>query len=84
MSFFFHHPQETQMKCPHCHEDICSGERTLFMGEQPFHRNCWIRILIGPTQKDKRGITARQEADAVVVAWQKRVRLGLSPQSVER
>lgn len=47
------------------------------MGEQAFHRNCWIRKFIRPAEDDTRGLTVRQEADAAVLAWEKKRTLDL-------
>ena len=69
MSFLFHRQRAAETNCPHCHEEIRAGETTLFMAEQAFHRNCWIRRIVGPIEIDRQGMTARQEADAAVLAW---------------
>jgi len=57
--------------CPHCHEDIAAKDPTLVIGGRSFHRNCWIRELIGPTEKRNPGKTKRQETDAAVSAWRR-------------
>lgn len=73
----FQHQRETQMKCPHCGEEVCEGEPKVSMGEEAFHRNCWIRKFIRPAEEDTRAMTVRQEADAAVSAWEKRRALDL-------
>lgn len=65
------------MTCPHCGEDVCAEEPKVLMGEQAFHRNCWIRKFIRPAEDDTRGLTVRQEADAAVLAWEKKRTLDL-------
>jgi hypothetical protein len=69
MRFFFHRQPVLETNCPHCHEEIRDGETALFIAEQAFHRNCWIRRIVGPVEIDSQGMTARQEADAAVFAW---------------
>ena len=59
----FRHPQEATAKCPHCHEDILKKEPTLFIGKQPFHRNCWIQRIMGPAEKYGQGIPVRQDTE---------------------
>ena len=68
----FQHPRTVPTKCPHCHEDIRDHQATLFMGDQQFHRNCWIRAIIGPTQSRAPGISTRKDGDAADSAWEKR------------
>jgi len=65
---------EVPTKCPHCHEDVCESEPRLVVGEKPFHRNCWVREIIGPTENRTQGVTLRQEADASVSAWENKRR----------
>ena len=64
--------REETIVCPHCHEDVLEDEATLFVGGRPFHRNCWVRQIIGPTKNQTQGLTVRQEADAAVMAWERR------------
>jgi len=66
----FHRQRDVPTKCPHCHEDVRENESRLFVGENPFHRNCWIRGIIGPTENRTLGATIRQEANAAVSAWE--------------
>ena len=64
--------REATIVCPYCHEDVLEDEAPLLVGGRPFHRNCWVRQIIGPTKSRTRGMTVRQEADAAVMAWEKR------------
>jgi hypothetical protein len=73
MFFQISHPQrEATIVCPYCREDVLEEEPTLFVGGRPLHRNCWVRQIIGPTKNRNQGMTMRQEADATVLAWEKR------------
>ena len=58
--------------CPYCREDVLEEESALFVGGRSFHRNCWVRQIIGPTSNRTQGLTVRQEADAAVMAWERR------------
>jgi len=62
----FQPTRSASTKCPHCHEDIRDHEMTLFFADVVFHRNCWIRAIIGPTQNGDRGINTRKKAEAAV------------------
>jgi len=64
--------REETMACPYCHEDVLEEDSTLFVGGRPFHRNCWVRQIISPTENRTRGLTVRQEADAAVMAWERK------------
>ena len=64
--------REATIACPYCYEDVLEDESTLCIGGRPFHRNCWVRQIIGPTKNPNQGMTKRQEADAAVSAWEKR------------
>lgn len=66
----FQHPQQATVKCPRCHQDICDQEPELFIGEQPFHRNCWIRRIMGPAENYGRGMPIRK--DAMISVLEKR------------
>src|SRR5262250_2024966 len=66
----FHRQRQVAPKCPHCHEVVQENEPRLFVGERPFHRNCWVREIIGPIESRTLGMTARQEANAAVKAWE--------------
>ena len=68
----FQSQQEAATVCPYCREDVLEDEPQLFMGERPFHRNCWVRQIVGPTKNRTQGMTVRQEADAAVLAWETR------------
>lgn len=47
------------------------------MVDRAFHRNCWIRKFIRPTEEGTQEMTVRQEANAAVSAWEKRRALDL-------
>jgi len=66
----FHRQRDIPRQCPHCREDVRENEPRVFVGERPFHRNCWVREIIGPTENRTVGMTARQEANAAVKAWE--------------
>jgi len=63
------HQREAKQKCGRCHELIRDGETMLLIGARPFHRNCGIYLLIGPIQIRE---SSRLEADAAVLAWEKK------------
>ena len=60
----FQHPREDTVKCPHCHQDIRDHERRLFIGEQPFHRNCWIHRIMGPAENYGQGMLILKDRTA--------------------
>lgn len=37
-----------KVKCARCHEDIKVDRMTLFVGDQPYHYDCWITSIRGP------------------------------------
>ena len=58
----FQHSRQATIKCPHCHKDIRELETRLFIGDHPFHRNCWVRGIMGPAENYDRGMTMRKDA----------------------
>jgi hypothetical protein len=68
----FRDPQQTTAKCPHCHEDILNQEPTLFFGERPFHRDCWIRGIMGPAESYGREMPIDRDAAASTLEKRRR------------
>jgi len=69
----FQHPQQTTVKCPHCDEDIRDQEPRLCIGEQPFHRTCWIRRIMGPAENYGQGVPTRKDATFTELEKRRRV-----------
>ena len=69
-SQIFPRQPKSAMKCPRCNEDIRDDQPKLFLGEQPYHYECWIRSIIGPRAYEAQRTTVPQ--DAAVSASQKK------------
>lgn len=68
---FLNEPR-AKMRCPSCNEDIRDDQPKLFLGEQPYHYECWIRSIIGPREYLTHETTGPQRADAAVSASEKK------------
>jgi hypothetical protein len=56
---------QAKIKCPRCQQDIRDEQPKLFLGEQPFHYDCWMRAILGPREYQTHEITAKEKARAV-------------------
>jgi hypothetical protein len=72
LAFLMSRQPEAKMKCPHCHGDIIDDEPVLFLGEQAFHCKCWVRAILGPTEKRVQATTPLQDTDPVISAGNKK------------
>jgi len=64
--------QQAKKRCPRCQQDIRDDQPKLFLGEQPFHYDCWMRAIIGPREYQAHEITRQRKADAAISATEKK------------
>ena len=63
---------QAKTRCPRCQEDIRDDQPKLFLGEQPFHYDCWMRAILGPREYQADVITGKQKVDAAISATEKK------------
>jgi hypothetical protein len=63
---------QAKTKCPRCQQDIRDDQPKLFLGEQPFHYDCWMRAILGPREYQTDAIAEKQKADVAVSATEKK------------